>query len=201
MFYLCSIGSNIDPHTHLSVALGELDACVGPLQLSSVIRTKPVAMDSCHDFLNCLLILESSLDPASLKQIFVALEIAHGRDRRDPLCKVRDRPLDIDILATTPDADFSSTPVDAYLIELLAELFGYGEVHDPKVALRVQPAPRVGCTRTAQRVGLWPVLLDTRDPLGTGATLDRHGGQSESGQPATTIDLDAGPRHVTVPHQ
>ncbi|MGL5993635.1 MAG: 2-amino-4-hydroxy-6-hydroxymethyldihydropteridine diphosphokinase, partial [Aeromonas sobria] len=108
MFYLCSIGSNLDPHTHVSRVLAELLAQVGPLQLSSVIRTEPVGMQSCNHFLNCLLIVESGLDPASLKQIFVALEIAHGRDRSDPLCKVHDRPLDIDIVASSPEGDFAS---------------------------------------------------------------------------------------------
>lgn len=191
MFYLCSIGSNIDPHTHVSRVLTELFAQVGPLQLSSVIRTKPVGMHSSHDFLNCLLVVESPLDAARLKQHFVALELAHGRDRSDPLCKVHDRPLDIDILASNRSGDFATAEVDSYLAELLAELYGHGEVHDPKVALQVAiPGPlgklKPGKGLLTRQVGLGPLVL---------------GKPSEGGQSAPAIHLDAGPRHITVPHQ
>ncbi len=150
MFYLCSIGSNIDPHIHVSRALAELFVNVGPLRLSSVIRTKPVGMHSSHDFLNCLLVVESPLDAARLKQYFIALELAHGRDRGDPLCKVHDRPLDIDILASNRSGDFASAEVDSYLAELLAELYGHGEVHEPKVALQVTLPPRRASSNPAR---------------------------------------------------
>lgn len=191
MFYLCSIGSNLDPHIHVSRALAELLAHVGPLQLSSVIRTKPVGMHSSHDFLNCLLVLESPLDAARLKQHFVALEVAHGRDRSDPLCKVHDRPLDIDILASNLSGDFATAAVDSYLTELLAELYGHGEVHDPKVALQVTllgPSGKLkpGKGLLTRLVGLGPLVL---------------GPSSESGQRAPAIHLDAGPGHIAVRHQ
>ena len=191
MFYLCSIGSNLDPHIHVRRALAELLAHVGPLRLSSVIRTKPVGMHSSHDFLNCLLVVESPLDAVRLKQRFVALEVAHGRDRSDPLCKVHDRPLDIDILASNTHGDFATAEVDTYLTELLAELFGHGEVHDPKVALQVTlPGPsgklKPGKGLLTRQVGLGPLVL---------------GNPSEGGQRAPAIHLDAGPRHITVPHQ
>lgn len=191
MFYLCSIGSNLDPHIHVSRALAELLAHVGPLQLSSVIRTKPVGMHSSHDFLNCLLVVESPLDAVRLKQRFVALEVAHGRDRSDPLCKVHDRPLDIDILASNTHGDFATAEVDSYLAELLAELYGHGEVHDPKVALQVtlpghSDKLKPGKGVLTRQVGLVPLVL---------------GNPSEGGQRAPTIHLDAGPRHITVPHQ
>ncbi|HEH9430223.1 TPA: 2-amino-4-hydroxy-6-hydroxymethyldihydropteridine diphosphokinase [Aeromonas sobria] len=194
MFYLCSIGSNLDPSTHVSTVLGELLARFGPLQLSSVIRTEPVGMQSRNHFLNCLLIVESGLDPASLKQIFVALEIAHGRDRSDPLCKVHDRPLDIDIVASSPEGDFASARVDPYLIELLAELYWHSEVHDPKVELLVQlpnefSKRRAGKAVLTQPVGLGPLTLGPRAQ------------QSKGGQSTPAIHLDAGPRHITVPHQ
>ncbi|WP_042012268.1 2-amino-4-hydroxy-6-hydroxymethyldihydropteridine diphosphokinase [Aeromonas fluvialis] len=191
MFYLCSIGSNIDPHIHVSRALAELLAHVGHLQLSSVIRTKPVGMDSSNDFLNCLLVVESPLDVARLKQRFVALEVAHGRDRSDPLCKVHDRPLDIDILASNRSGGFATAEVDSYLSELLSELYGHGEVHDPKVALQVTlPGPsgkhKPDKGVLTRQVGLGPLVLGT---------------SSECGQSTPAIYLDAGPRHITVPHQ
>lgn len=191
MFYLCSIGSNLDPNSHVTKVLEELASRFGRLQTSSVISTKPVGMHSSHDFLNCLLILESELDASALKQTFVAMEMGHGRDRSDPLCKVHDRPLDIDILASNPHGDFAAEQVDSYLIELLAELYGRGEVHAPKVALQVTlPAPsgklKPGKGLLTRQVGLEPLVL---------------GKSSESGQRAPAIYLDAGPRHITVPHQ
>lgn len=185
MFYLCSIGSNLDPHIHVRNVLEELLARFGPLQLSSVIRTKPVDMHSRHDFLNCLLVLESKLDAAALKQTFVALEIAQGRDRSDPHRKVRDRPLDIDILASSPDGDFSTAQVNPYLTELLTELYRRGEVQDPKVELQVH-LPRGTGKTLEQQVGLVPTILGT---------------MSERGQTTPPVHLDAGPRHVTVLHQ
>ena len=124
MFYLCSIGSNLDPHQHVSQAVGELLVHFGRLQLSSVIQTKPVGMHSSHDFLNCLFVAESELAPHQLKAHFVAMELAHGRDRSDPRCKVLDRPLDIDILASSQSDDFSTARVDAYLDELTAAACG-----------------------------------------------------------------------------
>ena len=49
MFYLCSIGSNLDPAQHVSQAVEELLARFGQLRLSSVIQTTPVGMRSHHD--------------------------------------------------------------------------------------------------------------------------------------------------------
>lgn len=65
MFYLCSIGSNLDPALHVSQAVAELLARFGRLHLSSVIQTKPVGMHSRHDFLNCLFVVQSDLSPSS----------------------------------------------------------------------------------------------------------------------------------------
>ncbi|WP_339013162.1 2-amino-4-hydroxy-6-hydroxymethyldihydropteridine diphosphokinase [Aeromonas popoffii] len=159
MFYLCSIGSNLDPHQHVSQALGELLERFGRLHLSSVIQTKPVGMHSRHDFLNCLFVTESTLAPQQLKTFFIAMELAHGRDRSDPNCKVLDRPLDIDILASSPTDDFAATRVDAYLNELLAELYGQGEVHDHKVMLPLHTRLMEGKVIEEQRVGLTPLAL------------------------------------------
>lgn len=176
MFYLCSIGSNLEPDHHVGQALGELLARFRRLQLSSVIQTKPVGMHSCHDFLNCLFVIESDATPQSLKTEFVAMEQAHGRDRNDPLCKVHDRPLDIDILAVREDDDFHTAEVDAYLQDLLGELYGEQAVNVQKVAL----------TPWGLHLGQSPVYLSQ---------------ESETGQGAATIHLDARPRHIGVAQQ
>jgi 2-amino-4-hydroxy-6-hydroxymethyldihydropteridine diphosphokinase len=64
-------------------------------------------------------------------------------------------------------------------------------VHDPKVALQVTiPGPsgklKPGKGLLTRQVGLGPLVL---------------GKPSEGGQSAPAIHLDAGPRHITVPHQ
>lgn len=182
MFYLCSIGSNLDPAQHVSQAVGELLARFGHLRLSSVIQTKPVGMQSRHDFLNCLFIVESELSQAQLKAEFVTMELTHGRDRGNPLCKVTDRPLDIDILAQGQSDDFAGAGVDSYLGELLAEFYDQGQVHDHKVTLRLHTSkvfaePLFG----QQPVHLWQ--------------------PSEERQGAISVQPVTDPRHPDLPRQ
>jgi len=110
MFYLCSIGSNLDPAQHVSQAVGQLLARFGRLRLSSVIQTKPVGMQSRHDFLNCLFVVQSELSATQLKAEFVTMELTHGRDR-------------------------TSARVDAYLGDLLTEMYRGGHIDAGKVTL------------------------------------------------------------------
>ncbi|MGL5814812.1 MAG: 2-amino-4-hydroxy-6-hydroxymethyldihydropteridine diphosphokinase [Aeromonas sp.] len=180
MFYLCSIGSNLEPAQHVGQAVAELLARFGHLRLSSVIQTKPVGMHSRHDFLNCLFVIESELSQPQLKAEFVLMELAHGRDRSNPLCKVTDRPLDIDILAQGLGDDFAGAGVDTYLGELLAEFYGLGQVHERKVVLRL-PTSKVF---TAPLLGQGPVEL--WQPLEEGKI---------PAQPQTASPHPDGPRH------
>lgn len=102
MIYLGSIGSNLQPHQHVPWAVAEL-AELGPwLRLSAVIFTLPAAMNSPYRFANALFLLECSLTPEALKARFNALEGGHGRDRSDPARSVKDRTLDLDLLAAAP---------------------------------------------------------------------------------------------------
>lgn len=155
MFYLCSIGSNLNPAQHVSQAVEELLARFGQLRLSSVIQTTPVGMRSHHDFLNCLFVVQSELSVAQLKAEFVTMELAHGRDRGNPLCKVTDRPLDIDILASHERDAFAGVAVDAYLGDLLAEMYEGGRVGAHKVTLRL----RTSKVFAQQAFGQQPVAL------------------------------------------
>ncbi len=99
MFYLGSIGSNLQPAHHVPWVVRELVELAGVLRLSPVIVTEPAAMQSCHRFANALFIFESPLLPTELKAHFNALEAEHGRDRSDPARSVKDRTLDLDLLA------------------------------------------------------------------------------------------------------
>ena len=96
MFYLCSIGSNLDPAQHVSKAVEELLARFGQLRLSSVIRTTPVGMRSHHDFLNCLFVVQSELSAAQLKAALPATDELTGEEVPET---------DVEAATTTPAAE------------------------------------------------------------------------------------------------
>src|SRR5690554_1020752 len=98
-WYYLSLGSNIQPETHLAQTLFTFSQEFGPLLVLPVVRTQPCNMKSAHAFLNTLVILRSGLDWQPLKQYFNRLEEKAGRDRNDPERATKDRPLDIDIVA------------------------------------------------------------------------------------------------------
>ncbi len=75
-----------------------------------------------------------------------------------------DRPLDIDILASSQSDDFSTARVDAYLDELLAELYGRGQVHDRKVTLPLHTRLMAGKVIEERQVGLAPIALQQEMP-------------------------------------
>ena len=102
MIYLGSIGSNLQPQTHVPRAVAELAELGSWLRLSAVIFTLPAAMSSAHRFANALFLLDCPLDGVALKARFNALEGGHGRDRSDPARSVKDRTLDLDLLAAAP---------------------------------------------------------------------------------------------------
>lgn len=90
-----SLGSNLDPETHLRSGIAALRARFGELVLSPVYRTRAVGFDG-GDFLNAAAVIETDLDPHALNAWLHALEDAHGRDRGGP--RFGDRTLDIDIV-------------------------------------------------------------------------------------------------------
>lgn len=129
--FLCSLGSNIRPEYHVSRAKSYLTGVGSNIRYSRVITTEPVAMPSDQLFLNALLVLETHLDANKLKQAFNAIEVSLGRDRSDPLCKIKDRPIDLDILGEIPRASATNLTVSLaqwpaspdYLNALRGELF------------------------------------------------------------------------------
>ena len=123
MKYLCSLGSNIEPELHFSRAKHYLAKLADELEFSRDIATQPVGMKTNHPFLNALFILETALTPSALKAEFNQIEVLLGRDRSDPLCSVKDRPIDIDILGKLAD----KPEVPDYLQQLLPDLTAIGE--------------------------------------------------------------------------
>jgi 2-amino-4-hydroxy-6-hydroxymethyldihydropteridine diphosphokinase len=90
-----SLGSNIQPERNLRSAVEALRARFGEVRVSPVYRTRAVGFEG-PDFLNAIAVLESDMHPFALNDWLHALEIAHGRDRRDK--SYSDRTLDLDII-------------------------------------------------------------------------------------------------------
>ena len=90
-----SLGSNLDPETHLRRAIAELRARFGAVVVSPVYRTAAIGFDG-PDFLNAAASIDSDLDVLALDAWLHALEAAHGRRRDGP--RFSSRTLDIDIV-------------------------------------------------------------------------------------------------------
>lgn len=127
--YLISIGSNLDPSTNVPLALAQVRAQVSCCVLSRAIETEPVGMTSAYPFLNLVAYLETPLNPVALKDFFNQIETGLGRDRSDPQRKVKDRPVDLDILIPVTSLQDCLTAIaecptycQSVLFELLDEL-------------------------------------------------------------------------------
>ena len=92
---LLSLGSNVDPETHLRVAIAALRARFDDVVVSDVYRFPAVGYTG-PDFLNAAATVRTDLPPEALNDWLHALEDAHGRDRSGP--RYSDRTLDIDIV-------------------------------------------------------------------------------------------------------
>ena len=90
-----SLGSNLEPETHLRAAIAELRARFGALIVSPVYRSKAVGFDG-PDFFNLAVGLDTDLDPLALDTWLHALEDRHGRRRDVP--RYSSRTLDVDIV-------------------------------------------------------------------------------------------------------
>ncbi|AVJ56195.1 2-amino-4-hydroxy-6-hydroxymethyldihydropteridine diphosphokinase [Idiomarina sp. OT37-5b] len=120
MKYLCSLGSNIEPELHFSRAKHYLAKLSENLEFSRDINTQPVGMKTNRPFLNALFTLDTALSAEALKQEFNRIEELLGRDRSDPLCSIKDRPIDIDILGPLHE----NPEVPEYLQPLQTDLQG-----------------------------------------------------------------------------
>ncbi|CAG9001680.1 MAG: hypothetical protein CENE_03704 [Candidatus Celerinatantimonas neptuna] len=123
MYYLCSLGCNIKPQQHVPQAIDELIQFTSPITCSSFIYTIPVDMNSANHFVNGLFYFTNDLPAKTIKTHFNHLEIVHGRDRQDPLSSIKDRVLDLDILASSNNwAAIACASLPSYLLELHSEL-------------------------------------------------------------------------------
>ena len=90
-----SLGSNLEPESHVRAALAELRARFGEIMVSPVYRFPAVGFEG-PDFLNLVVGIDTDLDPVALNDWLHALEDRHGRRRDVP--RYSSRTLDIDIV-------------------------------------------------------------------------------------------------------
>ena len=90
------LGSNIDPEANLEQAVLELKSRFKVSKRSQWTRTKPIGIQDQPDFYNGALLMETELEPQSLKKELKRIEDILGRDRSLP--KFGPRTIDLDIL-------------------------------------------------------------------------------------------------------
>jgi len=90
-----SLGSNLEPQTHLRAALQELRQRFGDVAVSPTYRFAAVGFTG-PDFLNLAVGIETDLEAPALDAWLHALEDRHGRRRDVP--RYSSRTLDVDIV-------------------------------------------------------------------------------------------------------
>lgn len=95
-FVLLGLGSNIERHAYITLALDALEDAFGPLTISTVFESEPVGFKGHHNFYNLVVGFESERGVGDISRWTKALERSTGRKPEDP--KYGPRRLDIDIL-------------------------------------------------------------------------------------------------------
>ena len=89
------IGSNMEAHQNLRLAISELQRRYGPLDISSVYENAAVGFEG-SDFLNLVVRLHTDDSPADMHSQIELIHDMAGRERGK--AKFISRPLDIDLL-------------------------------------------------------------------------------------------------------
>jgi len=123
-----ALGSNIEPETNLplaSIRLGELGKVIAE---STVYQNAAIADEPQPDYLNAAVLIETALDPLTIRDKLREIETDLGRTRTEDkfaprtidldLCIFGDRVLDHELLSL-PDPDLFTR---AHLATTLAEL-------------------------------------------------------------------------------
>ena len=91
-----SLGSNIDPDTHIRLCLDALEATFGRVQISRIFESEPVGFKDSRNFYNLVVAFDSDWSVGELQAWSKQLEIDHGRTPN--MAKYSPRALDIDLL-------------------------------------------------------------------------------------------------------
>ena len=94
---IVSIGSNIDADFNIREMLALLGRKVKILQVSPLIRTRPVGITDQPDFTNGAVKIETDMEIDDLNHTLKSIEDQLGRDRSLP--KFGPRTIDLDIVA------------------------------------------------------------------------------------------------------
>jgi 2-amino-4-hydroxy-6-hydroxymethyldihydropteridine diphosphokinase len=89
------LGSNVDAESNLRLAIEELRARFGDLQLSRVYRSAAYGFDG-EDFLNLVAALDTDLAPVEILRQIEEIHVLAGRVRSPD--RYTSRPLDVDLL-------------------------------------------------------------------------------------------------------
>jgi 2-amino-4-hydroxy-6-hydroxymethyldihydropteridine diphosphokinase len=110
-YYLVGLGSNLEPELNITKAYQEIALQVSILDHSPVLINPPCGTSFQFTFHNQILLIQSEHSSAHLKALFEHIEISMGREPKSPERRLRDRPIDIDILAQSTSAEsILSTP-------------------------------------------------------------------------------------------
>tara|TARA_B100001093_G_scaffold43018_1_gene36514 strand:+ start:228 stop:602 length:375 start_codon:yes stop_codon:yes gene_type:complete len=114
MKYYLSLGSNINAEENIAFAIKELKKILSNVIISSTHKTKAEGFEG-DDFLNLVLVGDSTLDFESLNNKLKIVEDASGRKRDVP--KFSARTLDIDIVLQIDEDEivFESDEIKKYL--------------------------------------------------------------------------------------
>ena len=98
-YYLVGLGSNLEPEFNITKAHQEIALQVSILDHSPILINPPCGTSFQFTFHNQILLIQSEHSSAHLKALFERIEISMGREPKSPERRLRDRPIDIDILA------------------------------------------------------------------------------------------------------
>lgn len=93
---IIGIGSNIDAEKNIAKMLEILKTRVEVLQVSSMIKTKPIGIENQADFTNGAVRIQTQLSQAEINKLLKDIENLMGRDRSVP--KFGPRCIDLDIV-------------------------------------------------------------------------------------------------------
>tara|TARA_B100000965_G_scaffold121814_1_gene100753 strand:- start:724 stop:1098 length:375 start_codon:yes stop_codon:yes gene_type:complete len=113
MKYYLSLGSNINAEENIAFAIKELNKVLSNVIISSTHKTKAEGFDG-DDFLNLVLVGETTLGFNALNQKLKSIEDTSGRKRNVP--KFSARTLDVDIVLQIDEDEivFESDEIKKY---------------------------------------------------------------------------------------
>ena len=123
MKYYLSLGSNINAEENIAFAIKELKKILSNVIISSTHKTKAEGFEG-DDFLNLVLVGNSTLDFESLNKKLKIVEDTSGRKRDVPKFSARTLDIDIVLQIDVDEIVFESDEIKKYLFlsEPLKEL-------------------------------------------------------------------------------